>query len=569
MAVSRDPYRVGTTQCDESSLGPYTYNKKFEIQKGHDYWIEDEVRFPHEALLRAWDGKKRADGTYRTRFGPCVEHTGTIYGDSNHNVRLGLRRLLAIRKDDPVKDLQLQAKQLLFFEKHKKYFDNRAADYAIHFGEYTNEVFEALLHHADPHDKKDLRIQAWLELLETGRVAEKLWLKQATLKMKKNEWAKHGKNPRMIADLKVPASLQGFILTDMYKKAQSKSPAVESAGTRHFCKSPNEAELQYVFDEMESPSGASFFAFFSDDSCISIRRPDGTVFRANLDISKCDASHGPAVFRRFINNCPEGSARDTARNLVAQCKQPLRVYDKANSKNYVQLKPISTILLSGSTITTAINNVASDALGYSITLKIRETGKCDKETIQSAAADVGYYLTVDECEILEDVQFLKHSPVLDTAGAWRPLLNPGVILRFSGVCQGDLPGNSKHSLEERGKAFQASLITGAAKFASYPLVDNMKRSAAGANRKLKSLTDKVVAKSFQHKITTEVREVRTFYANDVYRRYRLQESEIASLDDVFGNASFGEFYCGSGAAKILELDYDGLSCRTVYDRNGS
>jgi hypothetical protein len=506
--------------------------------------------------MRRFKGETYADGTYRTRFGPCVEHNGQILRNSNHNMRLAMRRLLGVRKGDVKADRDLRKSQILFFAKHQHIIDELCTLYAPHFDDYTTMLEEAENHHDDPHQKKDLRIQAWQDLVQSGNIADDIWMFMGCyvlLKLKKDEYAKFFKIGRVIGDLKVPASLQGFRVTEALKNAQNREPYHYNGGVIYFCKKPAYYELKYVFSELLAPTGRFFIALFSDDSCYSVRLPNGNVFRANLDISKCDASHGPAVFDAY-SRLATGNAGDDLDILVSQCKMPSRVYDLADRKNYVEIQPVSPKLLSGSTLTTSLNNLSVLMIGVSIA----DSFAHDETTIKLAAAKVGYILTVNACECFEDIQFLKHSPVLDIFGEWQPLLNIGVLLRLSGTCKGDLPGRGP--ISERARAFQHALLRGAYPRAHFPLIDNMKSTCSDVNAKMLQAATTKIDQVLRYKVDHSRDDVVLhFHSADVYRRYRLTHQQTQHLDNVFGLSDYRHFYNSSGATAILQKDYE-LSC---------
>jgi hypothetical protein len=470
-----------------------------------------------------------------------------------------MTRLTAVRKDDPVLEQRLSENQIKFVASHRKLYSELASLYANTFREYQGLLEEARLHHADPHAKRELRIAAWDELIETGRLGEKLWLKYTTYKLKKAEWAKNDKIARMIGDLKVPASLQGFRVTKLLKEAMELNDLHINGGVISFCAKPSTASLESVFERLENPPGRFFIVYFSDDACAAIRQPDGSIFRANLDISKCDASHGPAIFETITTITGNELANEDVKTLVNQCRTPIRIYDKANRKRYVQLAPTRPKLYSGSTLTTCVNNFANINIGVAIS-EIPADTHISSQVLVKAVEQTGYIMTIAKCEQFEDIQFLKHSPTLDIHGTWRPLLNIGVLLRLSGVCKGDLPGSEP--LELRARAFQKALLAGAVPRSSYPLIDAMKRSVASATKlKRQDLVEKAVTNLLTYKLDDSNLEqpVRYFHAADVYRRYRLDDGEIENLDRTLGQAGYGEVFGSSGATKILKMDYE-LEC---------
>jgi hypothetical protein len=353
----------------------------------------------------------------------------------------------------------------------------------------------------------------------------------------------------MIGDLKVPASLQGFRVTAYLKQAQKIDVSANNA-VFHFCPGPTHSELSEVFDNLISPPRKYYFAYFSDDSCLSIRTTSGEIVRYNVDISSCDASHTPALFEAY-QKLPSYEAADDLSMLVDQLRKPIRVYDLADRRRYVELRNErgDPTLYSGSTITTSVNNFASLLIGQSIATSGAET---EREII-AAARDVGYLITLEKCDLIEDIQFLKHSPVLDTKGAWQPLLNIGVLLRLSGTCTGDLPGTTHESLEDRAAVFQKALLQGAYPRSNFALVDNMKSVVVGATGRGSELAERRVATALAYKVRETVHAI--FDSEDVYRRYRLTPHQMRMVDDDFGRAAIGTFHHNPALSCIMERDY--------------
>lgn len=553
--IDRAPYRVGVSKCDKNTLvKTFVYNGEFTCTRGTEFFVNGEINFGHEAFLRDLHGQLRADGTYRTRFGYCIEHSGKIYENSNHNVSIAMRRLTRAREADLGYHKKLKCNQLLFMAQHSHIIDELRGLYAGIMTGFSGAVSEAEEHHDDPHAKKALRLQAWEDLITTGELSGDTWLRYVTYKMKKDEWAKPGKEPRMIGDLKVPASLMGFRVSHFLKKAMNARPFDYLGGTIYFCAKPSHAELKYIFECLLNPPGRFFFVYFSDDSCISIRTKNG-ILRGDVDISSCDGSHGPAVFDA-LTELVEGPAHTVLRGLVKQCEAPLRVYDLADRANYVELRPHGPRLYSGSTLTTIINNLAN----VMIAVSIAEQSITCKADIQAASELAGYIVTVDVAEEFEDLTFLKHSPCLDIHGEWQPVLNVGVLLRMSGVSKGSLPGRGE--LAPRAVAFQRALLQGAYPRTSFPLIDKMKDSVAGEDSRLDSVMKKAIAPQFEYKVVGETLERHSFTSQDIFRRYRLDATEIEELTVLVGSMTVGQYYAGPAAEKILFRDY-GLKCAYV------
>lgn len=409
--------------------------------------------------------------------------------------------------------------------------------YAPHFATYQDHLTEADLHHADTHPKKELRKHAWEELQE--ELPPRLWLKSVLYKLKRLEIAKPGKYPRMIGDLGVAASLQGFRLTHFLKQAQDSERLDFNGGYARFVKAPTPEVLKEVFDDLISPPGRFVFIYFSDDACYSYRDDNGQVHMYNLDISSCDASHGPAVFEALEKLVPDGSPAEDLKVLTDQCRLPIRVVDANDHRRVVILRPRTARLYSGSTITTAINNLANLSIAFSITLDTTVD-------ITQAARQAGYSVTVQQCQCPEDLQFLKHSPILDDQGRYQPLLNLGVLLRLSGVAKGDLPG--KGDLFTRARAFQKALLNGVSNGSSYTVLDKMRMKCLDAE-------ESVVYNSAVAELTSKVASAEaTFDDSSIYRRYRLDDTEVLDLLS-FADADTGTVHAGPAFSKVLEKDY--------------
>lgn len=547
------PYRVGTVNASIVSKvrdEPFVFNDQFVLAKSSDpdYFVDGELTFPV--------GIEKPDGFYKTRFGPAFEHNGVIYSKCDQNQRYGMRRLT--NKREPLKTglhELLFAQQDEFVRSRKDFLSYLHDKYAPAFDDYMGAEEEMYKHYNDPHPKRELRVKAHDEMIEEATCSncDSTWLKDILWKVKPQEWAKFGKKPRCICDLGVSASLRGFVLTNILKMAQADIPIEALGGTFAFCKSPDPFELKRHFDLLYNPPKRFYFLYFSDDSCLSIRTESGDVQWFNLDISSCDASHGKAIFDALTNLVPEGNPRFDMRKLVQQCKAPLRVQSNCDKDLKITLKPKQPVLMSGSTLTTAINNLVNLLIAHSIVSDFvaAPVGVTNTSMVE-AAARAGYILTgTVALEHFEDVQFLKNSPVLDTSGQWQPMLNLGVLYRASGTCNGDLPptcGNKNVPFEQRAAVFQRSLLHGSYPFCSFEILKRMK-SAVGEGSIVKT-------KEFEFKVHEDADKYPPFIVDEesIIRRYRLEEHEYQELLD-FANYSIGWFYSSTGASKVLEKDY--------------
>ena len=527
----------------------------YEAVRGGKYFVDGDLDFGHD-----FDPFEKRDGTYRTVFGPSVGHNGIIYRDSDFSMRSALRRLTGCRVDVET-DLKLEQAQTNFLclngPEVLSYFHSLDFDFQL-----PSE--EAQLHRSDPHPKKDLREQAFDELCLTGDVFLPVWMranpkgeKIVLYKAKKNEYAKPGKYMRAIGDLGVSASLEGAWLTKYMKTAVARKAYTTVDFSLKFVMKPDHSELQYVFDQLINPDHRVFFVYHSDDACVAIR-VGGVVYRFNLDISSCDASHSPALFNQLKKTA--NKHEPTMTRLVEQCQLPCEIRSRQRKKNgrvkklVLKTKDGRARLYSGSTLTTLLNGLANLNIGLSITQATIPDGATMAQVaviLKEAAARVGYIITVQCCEIVEDLQFLKHSPTLTSEGEYAPMLNLGVLLRASGVCKGDLPGRG--DLARRGKFFQAALINGAYPRSHSTFIDTMRHQAGPLN-------PNITTDQFSYKVTQT--DHHTFVDSSIYRRYRLSTEQVSQLL-VFASSGFGYQTANPGLSSVLNVDY-GLECINRY-----
>jgi hypothetical protein len=519
----------------------------------------------------------KSDKTFRTKAGG-ISHDGVIYADNDDNVAKAMSRLLKCRGTLD-EELEYQYNQKRFLAEHQGFLHDIRKMLEPDFEDWAGAEEECRQHYDDPHPKRELRIQAYNELIHgegknyrDGNLFSRLWLRKVIYKMKKNEFAKPLKMPRMIGDLGVAASLQGFRLTDVYKQAVAKNDVHYGNMRMHFCKAPTSDELRAAFlNLIDPPMGCKYyFVFFSDDSALSIRHADGSISTYNLDIKGCDGSHTSAIFEALVTTTPE-KAQEDMQVLIDQCKLPIIIYFKGEPETTdendedahrpsLMLQPLDALtgekgprLYSGSTITTILNGLACQLGAVCVQEEDAET----EEEITAAFAKAGYQMSIDKCQDYSDIQFLKNSPVYDITGQLQPLLNLGVLLRTSGTCTGDLPGTKKQTFEQRYNEYMGSVLNGMYPGISFPLIDRMRQWTANPTER----SDKVTAKMFEYKHVFDGQA--TFTAKEVYRRYKLTDLQICELDEDFASNGYGWYYASHGATRILKKDY-GLSCTDTW-----
>lgn len=528
---------------------PYRYNDSFQTLRGGEYFVNGVLRFPASDEARPGAYK---DGSYHTHFGPCIAHSGVVYACNNHNVAQAFPRLTKCREPE-IEGFEewMQANQTSFIAGHGKFVSKLRTLYQRGLDNFTSMVDECIEHHADPHIKRAERVAAMRDLYEQNRLFDRLWYmdgKDTEYKFKKFEFAKPGKPGRMIGNLHCPASLQGFRLTNFMKYAFAENPVSTIGGVMEFIPVPSARELERVFAQLEAPTGRFYMSYFSDDACLALRTKSGKLLRCNLDISSCDASHTQALFDMLVEITPKRFKEDM-RRLVEQCQTVIKIYDQSDHRRYVKLKPKHARLYSGSTLTTLINNLANILIGRAIA----ESEINEYADIVTAARRVGYVVTCEPCEDIRKLQFLKHSPVRDTTGRLRALLNMGVLFRLTGTCKGDLPGTTREGIQARAEKFQAALLQGAYPRVSMPLVDRLKRNVAHA--KPTARQQAVVERELLFKVDPKDDERYTVSSEEVWSRYDLTPFEIVELEEGFAACGFGDHFQSTGAEKVLKRDY--------------
>lgn len=521
------------------------FNNEFIVIKNPQFFVNGELVFPGNS--------NGSDGTYRTVFGPSFSHRGTIYANCDYNVNFAIRRLTGTRCPMiPGKHARLFQNQIDFIAGHKDQLKVLKDQYESTVIEYTDALLEAELHHADLHPKRAIRIEAWAKLQEEGIGLDHQdpWVIRPWWKMKKDEYSKPGKKPRMIVDLGVAASLRGFRLAEFLKQAQAEQPFEYLGGYLQFIKTPDPQIMAEVFKNLIDPPGRFYFVYFSDDSCFA-HRVNGVVYRHNIDISSCDSSHTKALFTALRDLLPPSMAEDMD-VLIKQCSLPLKIVSTNDRKLKVTVKPTGPKLYSGSTITTAINNLANLLIG----MALAEMVYIGPQSIVLAAERAGYIVTGEEpLDDWHDLQFLKHSPMLDISGEVCAVLNFGVLVRASGTCKGDLPGRG--NLRERGELFQRGLVNSAYPRLSTPLVNAMRSGLPPA-----PVTNfiNVLSDDFSFKVVTRldlpVCVVSTF---EFTRRYRHLSQDDDELLRVLTNMEYGREYGSVYLGHILTVDYQ-LGC---------
>lgn len=540
-----DPFRLIPSACRIDK--PFISNGKFKITGGDEScFIDGKLEFAR--------GDEKPDGCYKTYVTPCCLHSGVVYQSDDIGLEMAFNYRLGCVREPSIPGYHkfLMRKQNQFFRTDTQFlcfiegFKCFLRTWFERFGEMDAELKEYAYR---KHQKRKMRIRAYLNIVESGDLFHKTFNRRVTGKVKRAEIAKPGKATRLINDLTCEGSLLCGFVADQIKQAMA---AYTSQKFFQFIKSPNLVLLKSTFDKLMDPEGPMFFPFFSDDSCVSIRCEDG-LFMANVDISSCDGSHGKTVFDllRQVTSCDSRLFRYVD-GAIKQCEMPLTLTSAA-TKQRVVLKPNAPTLYSGSTLTTLINNFANIAIAHSISARLHDgVRKCDcEELIRVAAEAAGYIVTVQVCDTYHDLQFLKHSPCVTASGQVVPVLNLGVILRSLGCCWGDLPTyrkifHRKLSFEERAHYYNLSQVQCYKNCATHPVLEQLRTRYSDPIR-IEHDKESYLVSSIEGDFSRHV-----VSASEIAIRYRITAEDVMELaESMHRNVMINTV----ASRSMLSLDY--------------
>lgn len=283
--------------------------------------------------------------------------------------------------------------------------------------------------------------------------------------LKPEEFGKPGKCGRITIDLGVGASLRAGWLVDILKDVWASTDYVYRGVRFVFVKSPDLSVLTHWFERMQRES---ICLFFSDDACVSLRTSEGMLY-FNLDISACDSSNGPAVFR-FLRNFIPRDLRVHLEPLLRQCQLPVHI---GYGSEKLIFAPVDYFEYSGSVLTTTLNNTAVCAILFHLLGGYDCSDSSDgvRDGVLSRVSTCGWSVTIEWCDVYEKLQFLKCSPCFTVEGSVRAVLNLGVILRSMGQKSGDLPGRG--DIRKRIRAFMCGWVSGLRHVGLHPLLETL------------------------------------------------------------------------------------------------
>jgi hypothetical protein len=532
---------------------------RFTCIKGKEFYQNDILDFGEE-----YRSVKEIDGTYRSVFGPIFDHAGVIYANCNKNVSIALTRLTSeVKPEIHGLHAALFCAQALFIptlDDLRTRLSHAISVYTLVFKDMVEEAFD---HVHDPHPKKEIRIRSLLELSYTNEIAHDIWMYVTQGKIKKDEYGKPGKKPRLINDLTCPASLQGAFFTSLMKKAMAAFVYDLPCGVATFISKPDYATLKIQFNNMIDNTLPIRMIYFSDDSCIAVNT-DGVNRLYNMDIFCCDATHGIEAFKFLQSLFPDDRHGDIIRRLIKQLTTDLVIKSSNFHKDRkkVVLRPKEPVLYSGTTLTTFVNNDANLFIFCSLEQAAREGRKLTKEEIIACAARAGYGITLEPCINVQKLQFLKNSPMLNQHGEYVPVLNQGVLVRSFGRCKGDIPGPSKESYESRARMFNGALLKGMYPYTHFNLLDSLRIGTLAPTKKI----EQHALKHLPYEHSVEQRPIDYISDDQLCLRYDLSLVDIQELN-TYASYGTGSRVRVHASNQMLLIDY-GLDIDLSFHLHG-
>ncbi len=289
------------------------------------------------------------------------------------------------------------------------------------------------------------------------------WSKSVKGKVKW-ETAKYGKLSRLFISLGCKRTLFAPRIPEYVKGLMNQNVVLEDiVGFRtnvRFFKTPTQTDMNHwSFDCFASGSNReAFINYHSDDSHMSIPLTLSGVqgqLHLCLDIAKCDLSHSPGLFVVAASFCASlGFDPNVVMELFQQLQSDIQIsHPDPKVDEYIMFQIEYIMLLTGSTLTTFINNIGSLFILFSVLAGLKSKN-CNYLTLNELESDVlsfagyaGYEITLDACVFIPNtmvepkeiesrlcqVTFLKYFPAIALCGTPVAIKDYSTLLRGLGV----------------------------------------------------------------------------------------------------------------------------------------
>lgn len=475
---------------------------------------------------------------YSTLFGPCFWGPWNVYGSSQHNLERAFTRSCSVRASES----ELVSNQARISPRnwrrggHKVrlaiFWELRRRITRV-LREFTHEFDEQIKYALSPHIKLSLRKRALADLINQANMYG-LFVYHINGKLKLYEKAKPGKYPRLIGDYTTPGSLLGGFLCAVAKKQFG---VLQHHEVRFEFISSIEPEVLDTMGERILSSPTPQFYYHSDDGLCSF---SGRLFES--DISSCDMSNGDSIFGTAAWLFKDTPYHDLMERTIKQCTNIVKLRNPEGA-GCIKLKPTRPKELSGTVLTTLLNNIAS----LNIFISASVDGLTTPGAFVESAKKAGYNITMAERSSLDTAQFLKHSwdTTVHPPRSW---LNLGAMLRSFGSCDGPMP---VRNAENARRAWNRVVVSGyqhSGKTSVYRKLLSVLPEHTYPLRQLKDMVNRA-AKLHKHTSTSRRGDISDV---SLQRRYQFRAGE---LEHFVSTISDRAMHVHSALSKIWAVDY--------------
>lgn len=482
---------------------------------------------------------------YRTHIGPSFSTNTKSYLCDRQGLQGALMRMTNCRKPE-------------IPGYHQKLIDNQFKNvgtrYHYRWARRLNRMVKLLAGDVDvdklryewayaPHPKKKERVAAYLDRYSTGIYKDTPWLPKSEkieYKCKPQELLPMQKLLRGTGNLGVMQALQSGYIPDFLKKVMEE-PCHVGIGIATYLPMNNDEIMTKAFRDLWYTNTSCFY-YFSDDSCMGVTCADGNLV-ANCDISSCDASNYAPIFHLLMRIGDNPIWQKDWEAAFEALLAPFYIRDPNCHKYKLTFEHNDYVLFSGSVLTTLVNNVANMMI-YMEFMKnfVPSMTKAQaKICYQTSAEDVGFILKLDVCECIEDLQFLKLSPVMSDNEDLVSMVNLGAWIKGFGYVKGDLPGKANVPISKRADIFNSGVINGRIHWGNHSFHDAFK-----ALIKYDNVIDS--EKSF-------VSSSKRIQDLSITRRYRCDMSEYYEACQLISNGKVGQRIGSKFFYRVMAKDY--------------
>lgn len=408
-----------------------------------------------------------------------------------------------------------------------------------------------------PHDKRKLRERVGRMLLGANAFGDEVFCPEIKAEVK-DEPLKVGKPPRQYFSLGVPAPMYGGAWLSLAKEGMRGERVVHMKTFTlylRFCDTNRPLDMADRFDELyqrvHRPERSVTVDFFSDDMIV-VSNLCGAMYW-EVDISMCDGSNGFGTFYVAATQLMcLGVPREIVHGLLTQCLRPFRMSNPANRGEYLLCHFLTFYLVSGTVLTTFVDNWASLMIVSALASAFDE-GVYDVGQIEEWVREVGYIVTIEVRTEFEGLTMLKRHPCRTTDGSWAAPLCLGACLRGFGkiTCQLDestVPGSAGSPIEVRAAQFLGGVTSSWVNEPVEPVKTALREAFPGGAGVV------LPAELLKHRADGPA-DTRPLDVSSLCRRYNLDESDYLTFAHSARGLQVGSVLESRVLSSIYAYDY--------------